>query len=83
MNPTSERPNTRAKNVNQHPGLVGRRQRRTKKEIEEEKAMLRSKKPAEEEGKKASIAQVAVLEDRMAIEDYEGESAHPRKDDGK
>jgi hypothetical protein len=73
------RPTTRAKNANQHPGKIGQiRVRRTKAEIEHDKAVLREKKQAEEQKTNEGIARVAQLEDKMALDEADAGSAHPR-----
>jgi hypothetical protein len=82
MNPPTQRPTTRAKNADQHPGRVDKKYRRTKAEIEHDRAMLQEKKEAKEQAKKAVIARVAQLEDQMAIEEANIGSAHPRNRSG-
>ena len=79
MDAPIERRVTRAKNVDQHPGLTGpTRKRRTREEIEHDKALLQEKKDAAAKKKALGIARVAQLEDRMTIIDSGAESAHPR-----
>ena len=78
MADSSERPNTHAKNATQHPGLVVRKQRRTKREMEEARALLKSQHDANEQEKLDNIAQVASLEDQMVVNNKAMETAHPR-----
>jgi hypothetical protein len=40
---------------------------------------LHEEKEAEAREKKESVERVAQLEDKMAVEDYGSESAHPRR----
>ena len=83
MDPSTERRVTRAKNVDQHPGLIEpKRKRRTKAEIEHDNALLQEKKEALAREKADSVARVAQLEDKMAVEDSGAESAHPRNSRG-
>jgi hypothetical protein len=78
INPPTECRVTRAKNANQHLGLLApKKKRRTKEEIERDKALLQEKKEANAREKPASVTRVAQLEDRMAVEDSGAESAHP------
>lgn len=77
----TERRNTRATNVNQHPGLVQvqqKRKRRTKEEIAHDKALQEEKKNEKKRKQTKSIALIANLEDQMAIDDAGAEGAHPR-----
>jgi hypothetical protein len=79
MDLPTERRVTRAKNADQHPGLIGpKRKRRTREEIEHDNALLQEKKEAKATSKQASIARVAELEDRMAVNDSGAEKAYPR-----
>jgi hypothetical protein len=80
MDAPIERRVTRATNANQHPGLAGAtiKKRRTKAEIEHDKALLQEKKDVLAKRKALGIARVAQLEDRMATEDSGAEDAHPR-----
>jgi len=79
MDAPTERHVTRPTNASQHPRLAGAiRKRRTKAEIEHDKALLQEKKDAIAKKKALGIARVAQLEDRMATEDSGAESAHPR-----
>lgn len=83
MDPPTERPTTRAKNANQHPGMIGQtRKRRTKAEIARDEALLLAKKEAEKKRKDEGIARVAQMEDKMAINDANVRSAHPRSRKG-
>jgi hypothetical protein len=83
MDPPTGRPVTRSKNANQHPGkVVQMRKRRTKAEVEEERALLRAKKEAEKQKKDEGIARVAQLEDKMALDDANIGSSHPRSQKG-
>jgi len=80
MDPPTGRPVTRSKNANQHPGKVLQtRKKRTKAEVELEKALLLSKKEAETQKKNEGIACVAQLEDQMAIDDANIANSHPRR----
>ena len=79
MDAPTERHVTRPTNASQHPRLAGAiRKRRTKAEIEHDKALLQEKKDTITKKKALGIARVAQLEDRMATEDSGAESAHPR-----
>jgi hypothetical protein len=77
--PQSERMATRSKNAHQHPGkIVEPKTRRTKAQIEQDKELLRIAKEEKEAKKQAGIMRVARLEDKMAAEDNNTDSAHPR-----
>ena len=82
MDAPRQRPTTRAKNADQHPGRVVRKTRRTKAEITHDRAVLQAQKEANEQVKKAIIARVAQLEDQMAIDEANIGSAHPRNHSG-
>jgi hypothetical protein len=83
MDPPTGRPVTRSKNASQHPGKVLQMsKRRTKAEVEHDKALLRSKKEAETQKKNEGIARVAQLEDQMAIDDANIGNSHPRSHKG-
>lgn len=83
MNPPTERPATRAKNATQRPGKVLQtRKRRTKAEMERDRALQQERKQTEKTRKNKGIASVAQLEDRMAINEANIESAHPRSRQG-
>ena len=77
MDPPAQRPNTRAKNANQHPGRVNKRRRRTKAEIEHDRAILQAKKETSQQEKKDIIERVIELEDKMAVDEANVGSAHP------
>jgi hypothetical protein len=82
-NPSAERRATRATNADQHPGRVfSIRKRRTKAEIARDNALLEEKKAEKQLQQTQGIARIAVLEDRMAVDDAGAESAHPRSQKG-
>jgi hypothetical protein len=83
-NPADGRPNTRATNVSQHPGLVDKtkRRRRTKAEMERDRKIKQAEAEALKQKKDTNIRQVARLEDKMAIDDANAEKSHPRSRDG-
>lgn len=66
------------KNVNKHPGLIVKNVRRTRSEIDLEKAQKKMEKALKESKKKDGIDRIARLEDRMAIDDAKEETSHPR-----
>lgn len=82
------RVSTRSKNAHQHPGdilLEGKRTRRSAAEVAEEKMrkhlarMERQKEKHDEmERRKEGAKRVAELEDKMAVDDVQRGSAHPR-----
>lgn len=79
----TERRATRATNANQHPGLVHKpRKRRTKAEIAQDNALQEEKKNEKRRQQTNSIAHIAELEDRMAVDDAVAEGAHPRNHKG-
>ena len=83
MDPPLEHVATRAKNADQCPGeILKKRKRCTKVEIECDNALLQEKTQAEEQKKNEGIAYVAQLEDRMAVDDANIGSAHPRNHSG-
>ena len=83
MRPPTERPATRAKNANQHPGRIEQpSKRRTKAEMDHDRALQQEKKEAEKKRKNDGIARVAQLEDKMAIDEANIASAHPRSRQG-
>lgn len=73
---------TRAKNANQHPGRVIKRKRCTKAEIEHDRAQLVAQKEAEKQEHQEKIANVAQLEDKMAVDKANIGSAHPQSRKG-
>jgi hypothetical protein len=83
VNPPTERPATRAKNANQHPGRIEQSRRRcTKAEMVHNRALQEAKKEAVKKRKDKGIAHVAQLEDKMAIYEANIASAHPRSCQG-
>jgi hypothetical protein len=58
------------------------RKRRTKAEVEHDKAVLQSKKDAEKQNKDEGVSRVAQLEDKMAIDDANVGRSHPRSHKG-
>ena len=54
------------------------KKRRTKAEVEHDRAVLQMERDAEQQKKDKGIARVAQLEDQMAVEDSNAGSAHPR-----
>lgn len=81
--PAPERPVTRAKNADKHPGQVDqKRKRRTKAEIENANAVLQKEKDEKVRKQKEGITKIAQLENQMAIDDASTESAHPRNSKG-
>jgi hypothetical protein len=82
-NPSADRRATRTANADQHPGLVLKtRKRHTKAEIARDKALEEEQKAKKMSQKNKGIQRVAELEDQMAIDDANAESAHPRKKKG-
>ena len=84
-NPSAERLATRSQttNVDQHPGRIDQpRKRRTKAEIARDNALLEEKRNEKRRQQAKGIAQIAELEDRMAIDDAGAEGAHPRNQKG-
>ena len=76
--PQSERMATCSKNAHQHPGkVVEPRTRQTKAQIEQDNELLQIAKEEKEAKKQAGIMRVARLEDKMAAEDNNADSAHP------
>jgi GH15 family glucan-1,4-alpha-glucosidase len=83
MDPPTGRPVTRSKNANQHPGRVVQvKKRRTKAEVESDRALLLAKTEAEKQKKNEGISRVAQLEDKMATDDANIGSTHPRSHKG-
>jgi hypothetical protein len=80
---TSNLRRTVRQNANKHPGLLLKKKRRTKAEIEQEKALKQMERALKEKEKDANVLRIAQLEDRMAIEDANEESAHPRHRDSR
>ena len=77
--PQSERMATCSKNADQHPGTVDRaKKRQSKAEIEEEKEFQRIAKEEKKAKRQNGIMRIAMLEDKMAAEDQNANSAHPR-----
>jgi hypothetical protein len=75
---------TRSTNANAHPGnvIIKASGRRSKTEIEEEKKAKEDRRKARETKKaieKASITEIAKLENRMMAEDAMEESKFPRR----
>ena len=71
-------PVTRSKNANQHPGTIvapRKKQTNTEKQRDDEMASLAKEKVANE--KQEGIMRVARLEDAMAVDDGNTDSAHP------
>ena len=82
-NPPAERRATRTTNADQHPGrVVPIRKRRTKAEMARDNALKEEKKAEKTRQRSKSVACVAELEDRMAIEDAGAFGAHPRNQKG-
>jgi hypothetical protein len=78
---TSNLRRSERKNANKHPGLLVKKRRRTKAEVEQERALSQRERALKEKKKDDSILRVAQLEDRMATEDANSECAHPRRRD--
>jgi hypothetical protein len=78
--PSDGRLATRATNAGQRPGLAHHtfRKRRTKEEIARDKALEDEQKHQKKNQRTKSVARIAELEDRMAIDDASAENAHPR-----
>jgi len=82
-NPSTERLGTRSTNADQHPGrAVPIRKRRTKAEMARDNALVEEKKSEKKRQQTKSVARIAELEDRMAIDDAGAEGAHPRNQKG-
>ena len=83
-NPSTERRATRPSNAEQHPGLVAVpiRKRRTKAEIERDRAHKEDQKAKKNHQQAQSITRIAELEDRMVIDDASAEGAHPQNQKG-
>jgi len=74
-----ERPVTRSKNVNQHPGtIVAPKKRRTNAEKKRDDEMVSLVKKKVDKRKQEAIMRVARLEDAMAVDDGNTYGAHPR-----
>lgn len=81
--PPTGRLATRSTNANQHPGqIVPIRKRRTKAEMERDKALQEEKKAEKRRQQNKGIERIAELEDQMAIDDASAEGAHPRNRKG-
>jgi hypothetical protein len=79
---TQGRRSTRPTNADQHPGrVIQKRKRRTKEEIARDNEFLQNKRDEKWRQQTEGIERVAELEDQMAIDDANAESAHPRKSD--
>jgi hypothetical protein len=72
------RPATRATNTNQHPGLIGKRKRRTKAEMEEVKIAEQEAKAEKERVRREKLERIAALESEMAEEDAREKKAELR-----
>jgi hypothetical protein len=77
-NPSAGHQGTRTE---QDPGKV-RKKRRTKAEMARDRALQEEMKNEKKRQQTESIARIAELEDRMAIDDAGAESAHPRNQKG-
>jgi hypothetical protein len=81
--PDSNRPQTRSKNADTHPGnvLIKASGRRSKQEIEEEKKEKEQRRKARETKKaieRASVTEIAKFENRMMVEDALEGNRFPR-----
>jgi hypothetical protein len=79
----SSRIATRTSNADKHPGLQGKRKRRTKAEMDEDRQLKAEEKERKKSDNEKKIARIAVLENKMAVEDVETREApaprpHPR-----
>jgi hypothetical protein len=78
---TSNLRRSERQSTNKHPGLLVKMKRRTKAEVERDRALKQMERALKEKEREDNILRVAQLEDRMAIEDANEESAHPRRRD--
>ena len=72
------RPTTRATNSSQHPGMVGKRKRCTKAEMEEARTVEQEAKAEKEKIRQGNLKCIAALESEMAEEDAKEKQAESR-----
>jgi sRNA-binding protein len=65
------RPNTRSKNIDQHPGeivLKARQKRRTSQQVQEDKARVQQRQQEQAASDQRDAERIAAIEDKKALE---------------